>query len=429
MRSVRLSCVIAPVVLLGVLSARPPASAQPPDAPAAVTLEAALRRALQRHPALESASRLVEAADGRVRQAGTRPNPELEVELENVSGDLPGVAESEATVQLSQRLETGGKRGARRAVARADRALAGRDLEAARLDLVRDVRIDFALALGADRQLALAEETLTIAREIAETAERKVEAGALPAVEATRARVSIAAAEIEAERARGAARLARERLALHWGGEPVAERVEGSLDSLSAVPNAGAAIARLPENPDLARWADEDAAQRARLRLERSQRALDLELSGGYRRLAAEERGTFVVGLSAELPLLDRNRGGIAAAAAEAERATFEEERARRALERDLRDVLVRLEIAQVEVRELRRRVLPGAQDVYDGVRLGYEQGRFTYLDVLEARRFLAGAKEAEIAALVELEQRRIEVERLTGHGEDLIERVMEERP
>jgi cobalt-zinc-cadmium efflux system outer membrane protein len=102
----------------------------------------------------------------------------------------------------------------------------------------------------------------------------------------------------------------------------------------------------------------------------------------------------------------------------------FEQERARRALERDLRDQVARLRIAQVELRGLRRTVLPGAQEVYEGVRRGYEQGRFTYLDVLEARRLLAQAGQTEIAALSELELSRIEIERLIGQGEDLLDRA-----
>jgi len=114
-------------------------------------------------------------------------------------------------------------------------------------------------------------------------------------------------------------------------------------------------------------------------------------------------------------------------AEAEARRGSREMERARRGLERDLREQSAHLFLAQAEVRGLRRTVLPGAREVFDGVQSGYAQGRFTYLDVLEARRFLAEAQEAEIAALSELERSRIELERLTGGGEAQIGRILEE--
>lgn len=399
---------------------------QAADPPVTLTLSEALRRALENSPQTKGASLGVEAAEGRLVQAGLRPNPSIAVDLENLFGDARGLRDAEASVELSRRLETGGKRDARIAVARADRSLAGRDLEAARLDLVRDVRRDFVEGVAAQRRLALADESLSIAREVAATAEKKVEAGALPAVEAIRARVAIATAEIESERAREFVRLALERLALHWGGDPVPPRVAGDLDSLASVPDLDALLVRLRENPELARWTDQEELQRARLRLARSGRIPDLELGGGYRHSLAEETGGFLIAASVELPLLHRNQGDVREAEADLARNSLDAERIRRELEGELRAQVARLRIAQAEVRSLRRYVLPGAHEVYEGVRRGYEQGRFTYLDVLEARRSLTEANEAEIAALAELEQSRLEVDRLIGQAPVTQERAKE---
>ena len=399
----------------------------PAGRPGGLTFDEALRRALEEHPRLKAASLGMEAAEGRIQQAGLRPNPGLAVDLENFSGSLPGLNESETSIQLSQRLETAGKRGARVAVAEADRALIGRDLEVARLDLVRDVRSDYAFALAAQRRLTLADESLAIAREVAATAQKKVEAGALPAVEATRARVSISTAEIETERARGLVRASLERLALNWGGDPLPEQVEGGLDSLTTVPALDSLVAQLAGNPDLARWANLTEYQKARLQLERSLGTPDLSIGGGYRRFAADDNGALLLSLSVDLPLRNKNQGSVREATAELGRASLELQQTHRVLERDLREHAARLRIAQGEVRGLRRNVLPGAQEVYEGVRQGYEQGRFTYLDVLEARRSLALVREAEITALSELEQSRVEIERLTGQGAALIDRVQEE--
>lgn len=399
----------------------------PASQPDGLTFEEALRQALEEHPSLKAASLGMDAAEGRIQQAGLRPNPELAVDIENFSGSLPGFSESETSIQLSQRIETAGKRGARVALAEAGRALIGRDLEAARLDIVRDVRSDFAHALAAQRRLALADETLAIAREVAATAQRKVEAGALPVVEATRARVSISTAEIESERARGLVRVALERLALNWGGSPLPEQVDGDLDSLTTVPTLESLVVQLAGNPDLARWANLTEYQKARLQFERSLKSPDLSIGGGYRRFAADDNGALLFSLAVDLPLVNKNQGAVREASADLGRTSFELAQTHRVLERDLREHAARLRIAQGEVRGLRLRVLPGAQEVYEGVRQGYEQGRFTYLDVLEARRSLALVREAEITALSELEQSRIEIERLTGQGAALIDRVEEE--
>jgi cobalt-zinc-cadmium efflux system outer membrane protein len=220
--------------------------------------------------------------------------------------------------------------------------------------------------------------------------------------------------------------IAIERLALNWGGSPLPEQVEGDLDSLTTVPTFDSLVVNLAGNPDLARWTNLTEYYRARLRFEQSLKSPDLNVGGGYRRFAADDNGALLLSVSIDLPLANKNQGSVREASADTGRSLFEFEQTRRLLERDLREHAARLRIAQGEVRGLRMNVLPGAQEVYEGVRQGYEQGRFTYLDVLEARRSLALVRESEITALSELEQSRIEIERLTGQGAALIDRVQE---
>ena len=86
-----------------------------------LTLGDALNKALQQNPTLQAAGQQTEAARGRQQQAGVLPNPEVGVLLEDFSGDT-GVSAGEATttMELSQRLELGGKRSSRVAIARTD---------------------------------------------------------------------------------------------------------------------------------------------------------------------------------------------------------------------------------------------------------------------------------------------------------------------
>ena len=89
------------------------------DAPAALTIDDAVARALDAAPLLRAGEEGLRAADGAYRQAGARPNPELLIEAENFagSGDFNGVGGAEFSYSLGQQIERGGKRRARRAVA------------------------------------------------------------------------------------------------------------------------------------------------------------------------------------------------------------------------------------------------------------------------------------------------------------------------
>jgi cobalt-zinc-cadmium efflux system outer membrane protein len=76
---------------------------------------------------------------------------------------------------------------------------------------------------------------------------------------------------------------------------------------------------------------------------------------------------------------------------------------------------VAQLEIAQATVRTLRGAVIPGATTAFEQVKRAYELGKLSYLDLLEARQSLAGARAAEVDALVEIARARAEVTSLTG--------------
>ena len=104
--------------LLWLACAAAPALAQSP-LPAELTLPQALQLALAHNPELAAVAAEIRIKDGDRRQAGLRPNPELSLELENFAGqgELRGADGAEATLQLSQLLELGGKRDRRRQLA------------------------------------------------------------------------------------------------------------------------------------------------------------------------------------------------------------------------------------------------------------------------------------------------------------------------
>src|SRR5690606_20701920 len=78
------------------------------SAPVPLTLGAAVERAMRSHPEVRAAINEAAAQAGAVKQAGVRPNPELELLREGI--DEPNRT---STVQLNIPLELGGKRSAR----------------------------------------------------------------------------------------------------------------------------------------------------------------------------------------------------------------------------------------------------------------------------------------------------------------------------
>jgi cobalt-zinc-cadmium efflux system outer membrane protein len=381
-----------------------------------ITLEQAVDAALAGRPELAAFPHEIRAAEGRAIQASLRPNPEVEVEFANVGGNLPGTSRSETTVGLNQRMETAGKRQARINNSRAEIEVLRRDYEALRLTVTSDVRSAFVTLLGAQRRLALAGEARGIADRLAEAAAAQVAAGAVSPIEETRARATAATAAGDVLRAERDAIEARLELAAAMGvREPGFASAAGDLPEDLHVPPLDPLLRRLPQTPALARWEAEQDRRRAALAAAKTRAVPDVTLGGFYRRLQEDRENTFVLGFSAPFPFFDRNQGAIREAEAELARTEPDRRTAEIALGKRLAQRHAALVAAVREAATLKEGALVYAQAAYEAVNEGYRLGKFRYLDVLDAGKALVEARLRYVETLINLNQARIEIERLTG--------------
>lgn len=401
----------ASAVAVGLLSLSCAAFAQ--GAP--LTLDDALQRAAEADPRLRAAEAGVEAARAGRAQARVRPNPVLDLEVENFAGTdaLRGFDGSEATFRLSQPIERGGRRSAR--VALADRALdaAGREALIRRLDVFEEVQRAFYDALAAEELVEIGAERLATAEAVQRTVDRRVSAARDPLMAGARAAAGVGEARIVLENARREAAIARATLASFWGGgEDFA--LSDLLLELPVTATHGHEQ-RADGGPDFARIEADRARAAAAVRLERSRAFADPVLSFGVRRFEASDEAGLVAGLSIPLGIRDRNRGGVARARAEERRAAFDVEAARLRLKREADALTRRLESASASVAAMDRDVIPPAERALALARDGYNQGAFSYLDVLEAQRALTAVREARVAALRTYHHTEAALDRLTA--------------
>ena len=131
-----------------------------------VTLRDALSLALRQSPELASFAWEIRARESAALQAGRPPNPVADLLFEDLgagrAADEGGTVGAQATLQLSQLIELGGKRAARRALAGLDRDLAEWDFETARIDVLTRVTAAFLDVLASQQTVALAERNRTV---------------------------------------------------------------------------------------------------------------------------------------------------------------------------------------------------------------------------------------------------------------------------
>ncbi|MGQ0720195.1 MAG: TolC family protein [Candidatus Eiseniibacteriota bacterium] len=412
----RAAVAVAVVILAPAAGARAQDANAPAEPTAALSLADAVALAVAYSPELRAYASEIRAADARALQAGARPNPELSLSVENISGTLPGSAAAEVTLSLGQLLELGGDRGARVGAAAAERSVAERDLEARRAAVLAEVVVRYLTALAADELAALAAEARETAEEIAESVGNRVRAGASSRAELTRAEVEVARARLEKSLAEQDQAMSRALLASCWGESSARfPALSGALDRSMAVPELESLLERAEASPEVTRWDLEVLAGRQRLGVARAARVPDLEIGGGVRRLAESDDYTLVAGLTAPLPLFDRNRGGIREAEASVERAGASREQARAARRLEIIGAHGRITRSRLELAALREAVLPGAERALDEIEGGYREGRFGSLDLLDARRTLTAVRRDEIETLLDLHLTATEIERLVG--------------
>jgi cobalt-zinc-cadmium efflux system outer membrane protein len=143
----------------------------------------------------------------------------------------------------------------------------------------------------------------------------------------------------------------------------------------------------------------------------------DVRLEAGYRSLKESGDHTFIAGLAVPLPLFDRNQGGIVEAQALISRAEADIRRQEIDLSRQLNEFYAALSLARQRAETLRERIVPGAERAYQEIKTGYERGRFSYVDLLEARRAWTVARQEELEATLEYHLAVAETEFLLGRA------------
>ncbi len=387
-----------------------------------LTLREAMALAIVRSPKLRTFNLDVRRSETHALQAGRRPNPELEVEFDNFAGSGPysGTDSLETTVSLAQTFPLGGDIALHREVALYQGHLAGWDYESARLELLTDVTQRYVAVLAAHGRIHVAREAMELSQEVLSATKKRIDAGDAPPIEAARASVPVAMAQVALHRAERQFRAARKQLSLTWASsEPTFAGLTGSLDELVPPPAAEQLVSLINQNPAVARWVSEISARRAEARLAQAQAVPDVTGRIGLRDDRAEDAQALVVGISLPLPIFNRGRADILAARLGEASAQLRQREAELRIESMLSEAYTRLVNTYDEATAIRDIALPPATEAFDVTRRAFEQGDMPFLDVLDAERTLVDLRMQHIEALVDYHKAAAEIEGLIARPLD----------
>ncbi|EKZ98299.1 putative cobalt-zinc-cadmium outer membrane resistance protein [Cupriavidus sp. HMR-1] len=376
-----------------------------------MTLEAALSLAAGSNFNLSAAAKELDSTEGGIMQARVIPNPELQTLVEDTRKST-----RTSTAQMNIPIELGGKRSARINAAERTRELAQATLAGVRGDIRAQVIESFFSVLIAQERVKLATGSADIAARGAQAASRRVAAGKISPVDETKARVEQANAELELAEATASLQSARQALTALWGNaSPQFAEAQGNLDALPSRPAPELLQKELENSPLVAASRAELDRRQALVGVERSRQYPDLTVSLGAKRDTEANRNMAVIGVAIPLPIFDRNQGNLYSAIRQADKAQDEYLANRISLTRNLLMASNQLSVSRASAQTLKQTVLPGAEQAFNAATIGFEAGKFNYLDVLDAQRTLFQARIRYLGVLGQTYQAATTIDRILG--------------
>ena len=375
----------------------------------------------QRNPTLVQANTAIRAAEGRRKQAGLFPNPVAGYFVEEFAFRSPGET-AEQGAFIEQTIPLGGKLSKARSVAQHEVSQAEALAEAQRIRVSTSIRRLYYQTLGAQRLVELRDDLSQLAREAVEITKELSNVGQADRPDQLEIEIEAERAEIDFLQAQNDWRQSWKTLAAMVGNTNLQpSRLAGNLDEIPKPLDENNSLDLLLNNSPEIRQA-QIGILRARAVLERAraERVPDLFLRGGlgynYERfepvlpsIAGQRKGLegrFEVGIN--VPIFNRNQGGIAAAQAEFEIAERELQRVQLMLHSRFAASFRDYRNAHQIVERYRTQVLPRAREAYRTYLSNYRQMAASYPQVLIAQRTLFQVEVEYARALMDLSEREV---------------------
>jgi outer membrane protein, heavy metal efflux system len=420
------------LVVMLVVAAMVPATrtgAQPAGGAGAVTVDELIARALAESPDLQAVRAEVEAARGRVTQAGLRPNPMLDLSGQKALGP-----DNNLMIGVTLPLDLNGRKDGRVGVAERELAMKRAQVADRERRLRAEIRMKAGEWFAARRNLRFTDELLQVNRGALFLVEARAREGAVPPLEASLLLVEVNRLEASRRVLESRAEIVALQLRALAGlppDAPLALRGDLTAPPVAVDPGQGASRA-VSLRPDLEMARADLALARARIQKEEADGRWDASLSLGYQRQdfgypldGLTSTGAtrpiqdvfhyFGGGITVTLPVRNRNQGNVAAARADLQGAERRLTFATLIVGQEVAAAFTQYDAAQRALELYARGVRAVAQQNLETVRQAYQLGRIPLLEVIAEQRRFIEIETGYTESLKQVYDAVVEIERAVG--------------
>lgn len=383
---------------------------QPTPSATGLTFEQIYELAARDNLLVNAVRRRRAVAEAQILIAGQRPNPDF----------ISGYTRSEPRMNysVSQLVELGGKRGRRIDVAKNELRLTELDVDAALRTLRHDVRAGYFNLALARNNYELGQQAVVQAKELADIARTRFEAGDIAQFEVLQANLGVDRATNDLDRLANAERIARAVLNQLLNREPEAplDQRDSLFVRLAAQSTQTLIGQALSQNVELRAVEQQIKTEESRLKLARAQRIPDLTLEPGVETLdSAFPHPGFKMQVTVPLPIFNRNRGEIQRSSAMLDQLRAERDAARQRISSEIGRAALNLETARKQVEFYETRLLPEAERLRLLAIEAYQVGQTGLLSVIDATRNARDVRQAYLQALFDYQTALADLEQAAG--------------
>lgn len=384
-------------------------------------LQEIIERSLSNSPAIKIAATEFQASRGDYDQSRSYTNPELSIEAEDFAGSgiYKDYGSAQTTYGISQEIAIGGKYSARSKAAEYGLNLSSSRQEVTKIETIRNVKIAYAEAVAAQKNLDIAREQKQVAEDFLKNVTKRVDAAAEPLFQKSKAEVALSTASVDLSKAEQDLKLAKGKLALLWGSSDTDfELSDKDFTDAGKLPDIDPeTLKEIIKSSHYARIYRVSEAQSKELyELEKTKAIPDPKFNLGFRELNQSDDQAFVAGLSIPIPVFDQNSGNIEKARSQINRMQELNKLDLLELQNQVLASYGNMKMSYDQISAFRDKILPSAERSFQQTRAGYNAGKFPYIEVVDSLRTLSAAKFSYNNLLKEYHIKKAEIERFIGN-------------
>ena len=386
-----------------------------------LSLESAIQRMLYFSPKLKIAEASVSGYAASIKQSSLYPNPQFAFEIDQFGGshDWKGWKNRDSRFQIIQLFELGNKKNARINLATYDYYSSLIDYELTKLQMMNVLYKSFVNVAFKQELLELYQQQMQDAKIFLDTVTEQVNAGQASFIQETKAMIALGNAEMMEERARLEFLSSKTKLSLLWGSScSDFDYVSFPLHAIHSPIALAEYLDDIECHPIISKMDMNYAAAWENVRLEKSLKVPDVILSLGYESDHCSDSKGLIFGFSCPLPVCNRNQGNIARAYSDIIKAENEKKNMQLLLKIKMTTLYHNMTRTYREAERIKNRLFEPASQACHCASEGYHEGKFSYLDVLDAKRTLFDIKAQYMMIVRDYHMFKADLDYLDGENE-----------